>query len=46
MNKSQKGAVIGTAGGAAAGAVIGKVAGNYSPRCNYRSRVGGVTAQL
>ncbi|HLG40368.1 MAG TPA: YMGG-like glycine zipper-containing protein, partial [Chitinophagaceae bacterium] len=28
MNKTQKGAVIGTAGGAVAGAVIGEIAGN------------------
>lgn len=28
MNKTQKGAVIGAAGGGAAGAVVGKAAGN------------------
>ena len=52
MNKTQKGAVIGTAGGAAAGAVIGKAAGNtamgaiigaaarWSDRSRYRTQNG------
>ncbi len=40
MNKTQKGAVIGTAGGAAVGAVIGKAAGNTALWSNYRCNRG------
>lgn len=41
MNKTQKGAVIGTAGGAAAGAVIGKAAGNTALGAIIGAAVGG-----
>jgi len=46
MNKSQKGAVIGTASGAAAGAVIGKVAGNTALGAIIGATVGGVTGAV
>ncbi|MDI3322615.1 OmpA family protein [Pinibacter soli] len=41
MNKTEKGAVIGTAGGAAAGAVIGKIAGNAGLGAIIGAVVGG-----
>jgi len=41
MNKTQKGAVIGTAGGAAAGAVIGKASGNTAMGAIIGAVVGG-----
>ena len=41
MNKSSKGAIIGTAGGAAAGAAIGKVAGNTAAGAILGAAVGG-----
>ncbi|HYJ38700.1 MAG TPA: OmpA family protein [Chitinophagaceae bacterium] len=46
MNKTQKGAVIGTAGGAAAGAVIGKAAGNTAMGAIIGAAVGGVTGAI
>lgn len=46
MNKSQKGAVIGTVGGGAAGAVIGKVAGNTALGAIIGATVGGVTGAI
>jgi outer membrane protein OmpA-like peptidoglycan-associated protein len=46
MNKTQKGAVIGTTGGAAAGAVVGKVAGNTALGAIIGAAVGGVTGGL
>jgi outer membrane protein OmpA-like peptidoglycan-associated protein len=46
MNKTQKGAVIGTAGGGAAGAVIGKVAGNTALGAIIGAAVGGVTGTV
>src|SRR3982750_3985912 len=42
MNKTQKGAVIGAAGGGAMGAVIGKAAGNTA----IGATVGGVTGAI
>ena len=42
MNRSQKGAVIGTAAGAATGAVIGKAAGNTALGAIIGAAVGGV----
>ena len=45
-NKSQKGAVIGTAGGAAAGAVIGKAAGNTALGAIIGAGVGGVAGAV
>jgi outer membrane protein OmpA-like peptidoglycan-associated protein len=46
MNKTQKGAIIGTAGGAAAGAVIGKAAGNTALGAIIGATVGGVTGAV
>jgi outer membrane protein OmpA-like peptidoglycan-associated protein len=46
MNKSQKGAVIGTAGGAATGAVIGRAAGNTALGAIIGAAVGGVTGAV
>jgi outer membrane protein OmpA-like peptidoglycan-associated protein len=46
MNKTQKGAVIGTAGGAAMGAVIGKAAGNTALGAIIGATVGGVTGAV
>jgi outer membrane protein OmpA-like peptidoglycan-associated protein len=46
MNKTTKGAIIGTAGGAAAGAVIGKVAGNTALGAIIGATVGGVTGAV
>lgn len=46
MNKTQKGAVIGTAGGAAVGAVIGKAAGNTAMGAIIGAAVGGVTGAV
>lgn len=46
MTKTQKGAVIGTAGGAAAGAVIGKAAGNTALGAIIGAAVGGVTGAV
>jgi outer membrane protein OmpA-like peptidoglycan-associated protein len=46
MNKTQKGAAIGTAGGAATGAVIGKVAGNTALGAIIGATVGGVTGAV
>ena len=46
MNKTQKGATIGTAGGAAAGAVIGRVAGNTAMGAIIGAAVGGVTGAV
>lgn len=46
MNKTQKGAIIGTAGGGAVGAVIGKVAGNTALGAIIGATVGGVTGAV
>jgi len=46
MNKTQKGAVIGTAGGAAAGAVIGRAAGNAALGAIIGAAGGGVTGAV
>lgn len=46
MNKTQKGAIIGTAGGAAAGAIIGKAAGNTALGAIIGAAVGGVTGTV
>jgi outer membrane protein OmpA-like peptidoglycan-associated protein len=46
MNKSQKGAVIGTAAGAATGAVIGKAAGNTALGAIIGAAAGGVTGAV
>ena len=46
MNKSQKGAVIGTVGGGAAGAVIGKAAGNTVLGAIIGATVGGVAGAV
>ncbi len=46
MNKTQKGAIIGTAGGAAAGAVIGKAAGNTALGAIIGAAVGGATGAI
>ena len=46
LNKTQKGAAIGTAGGAAAGAVIGRVAGNTALGAIIGATVGGVTGAV
>src|SRR6186713_742347 len=46
MNKTQKGAVIGTAGGAAVGAVIGKAAGNTAMGAIIGAAAGGVTGAV
>lgn len=46
MNKTQKGAIIGTAGGAAAGAIIGKAAGNTALGAIIGAAAGGVTGAV
>ena len=46
MNKTQKGAAIGTAGGAAAGAVIGRAAGTTALGSIIGAAVGGVTGAV
>ncbi|HUM66654.1 MAG TPA: OmpA family protein [Chitinophagaceae bacterium] len=46
MNKTQKGAVIGTAGGGAMGAVIGKAAGNTALGAIIGATVGGVAGAV
>lgn len=46
MNKSQKGAVIGTAGGGAAGAVIGRASGNTAMGAIIGATVGGVAGAV
>jgi len=46
MNKTEKGAIIGTAGGAAAGATIGKAAGNTALGAIIGATVGGVTGAV
>src|SRR3954471_24433079 len=46
LNKTQKGAAIGTAGGAAVGAVIGKAAGNTALGAIIGATVGGVTGAV
>lgn len=46
MNKTQKGAVIGTAGGGAVGAAIGKASGNTAMGAILGATVGGVTGAL
>ncbi len=46
MNKTQKGAAIGTGGGAAVGAVIGKASGNTALGAIIGAAVGGVSGAL
>jgi outer membrane protein OmpA-like peptidoglycan-associated protein len=46
LNKTQKGAIIGTAGGGAVGAVIGKAAGNTALGAIIGATVGGVTGAV
>jgi len=46
MSKTQKGAVIGTAGGGAVGAVIGKASGNTALGAIIGATVGGVTGAV
>jgi outer membrane protein OmpA-like peptidoglycan-associated protein len=46
MNKTQKGAAIGTAGGAVVGGVIGKAAGNTALGAIIGATVGGVTGAV
>ena len=46
MNKTTKGAVIGTAGGGAIGAVIGKAAGNTALGAIIGAAVGGAAQQM
>jgi outer membrane protein OmpA-like peptidoglycan-associated protein len=46
MNKSQKGAVIGAAGGGATGAVIGRASGNTALGAIIGATVGGVTGAV
>ena len=46
LNKTQKGAIIGTAGGGAVGAVIGKAAGNTALGAIVGAAVGGVTGAV
>lgn len=46
MNKTTKGAIIGTAGGAAVGGVIGKAAGNTAMGAIIGAAVGGVTGAV
>lgn len=46
MNKSQKGAVIGSAGGGAAGAVIGRASGNTAMGAIIGATVGGVAGAV
>lgn len=46
MTRTQKGAIIGTAGGAAAGAVIGRASGNTALGTVIGATVGGVTGAV
>jgi outer membrane protein OmpA-like peptidoglycan-associated protein len=46
MNKTQKGAVIGTTAGAATGAVVGRAAGNTGLGAIIGAAVGGITGTL
>lgn len=46
MNKTQKGAVVGTAGGGAMGAVIGKASGNTALGAIIGAAVGGTTGAI
>jgi outer membrane protein OmpA-like peptidoglycan-associated protein len=46
MNNTQKGAVIGTAGGAAAGGIIGRAAGNTALGAIIGAAVGGATGAV
>jgi outer membrane protein OmpA-like peptidoglycan-associated protein len=46
LNKTQKGAAIGTAGGGAAGAVIGRASGNTALGAIIGAAVGGVTGAV
>lgn len=46
MNRSQKGAIIGTGGGAAVGAVVGKAAGNTAMGAVIGGAVGGVAGAI
>lgn len=46
MNKTQKGAIVGTAGGGAAGAVIGKASGNTAMGAIIGAAVGGATGAI
>ena len=46
MNKTQKGAVIGTAAGGATGAVIGRASGNTALGAIIGATVGGVTGAV
>jgi outer membrane protein OmpA-like peptidoglycan-associated protein len=46
LNKTQKGAIIGTAGGGAAGAIIGRAAGNTALGAIIGATVGGVTGAV
>ncbi|MFV0607417.1 MAG: OmpA family protein [Niabella sp.] len=46
MNRTQKGAIIGTGGGAAVGAVVGKVAGNTAMGAVIGGAVGGVAGAI
>ncbi|RYG29423.1 MAG: OmpA family protein [Chitinophagaceae bacterium] len=46
MNRTQKGAAIGTAGGGAAGAVIGRASGNTALGAIIGAAVGGVTGAV
>lgn len=46
MNKTQKGAAIGTAAGGATGAVVGRVAGNTALGAVIGAAVGGVTGAI
>lgn len=46
LNKTQKGAAIGTAGGAGVGAIIGKAAGNTALGAIIGAAVGGVTGAV
>lgn len=46
MNKTQKGAIIGTAGGGAAGAVIGKASGNTAMGAIIGAVVGGTAGAI
>jgi outer membrane protein OmpA-like peptidoglycan-associated protein len=46
LNKTQKGAIVGTAGGAAAGAVIGKASGNTALGAIIGAAVGGTAGAV
>ncbi|MDO9153825.1 MAG: glycine zipper domain-containing protein, partial [Paludibacter sp.] len=46
LNKTQKGAIIGTAGGGAAGAVIGRAAGNTALGAIIGAAVGGASGAI